>query len=76
MLRRSRVDRARRSSRVTMSTSPASSWSRTRRSWTRSVFAPLAVSRHRQLRRGHPRRVRRRAVDRFRPLIRILAPWF
>jgi hypothetical protein len=46
MLRRSRVDRARRSRRVTMRTSPASSWSRTRRSWARSVFAPLAVSRH------------------------------
>jgi hypothetical protein len=28
-----------------MSTSPALSWASTRRSWTRSVFAPLAVSR-------------------------------
>jgi hypothetical protein len=30
----------------------------------------------RRLRRGHPRRLRRRAVDRFRPLTRILAPCF
>ena len=43
---RSRVERARRSSRVTISTSPASSWSSARRSWARSVLAPLAVSRN------------------------------
>jgi hypothetical protein len=45
VLSRSRVDRARRSSLVTMSTSPASSWSSVRRSWLRSVLAPLATSR-------------------------------
>ena len=39
---RSRVDRASRSSRVTISTSPASSASITRRSCARSVLAPLA----------------------------------
>ena len=38
---RSRVDRASRSSRVTVSTSPASSWSSNRRSCARSVLAPL-----------------------------------
>jgi hypothetical protein len=42
---KSRVDRARRSSRVTVSTSPASSWPSNRRSWAWSVFAPLATSR-------------------------------
>jgi hypothetical protein len=41
---RSRVDRASRSSRVTVRTSPASSWSSNRRSCARSVFAPLALS--------------------------------
>jgi hypothetical protein len=30
----------------------------------------------RQFRRGHRRRVRHREVDRFRALIRIVAPWF
>jgi hypothetical protein len=44
-VRRSRVDRARRSRRVTISTSPASSWASTRRR-ARSVFAPLATSRN------------------------------
>src|SRR6202040_717597 len=43
---RSRVDRARRSSLVTVSTSPASSTSSNRRSCARSVFAPLATSRN------------------------------
>src|SRR3954462_7527494 len=40
------VDRARRSSLVTISTSPASSWSSALRSWLRSILAPLAVSRN------------------------------
>jgi hypothetical protein len=43
---RSRVERASRSSRVTISTSPASSWSITRRSCARSVLAPLATARN------------------------------
>src|SRR6202022_3850278 len=43
---RSRVDRARRSSRVTVSASPASTTSSNRRSCARSVFAPLATSRN------------------------------
>jgi tetratricopeptide (TPR) repeat protein len=45
LFNRSRVDRARRSSLVTVSTSPASSTSSKRRSCARSVFAPLATSR-------------------------------
>jgi hypothetical protein len=44
VLRRSRVDRAKRSSRVTSNTSPLPSASIARRNWARSVFAPLAVS--------------------------------
>ena len=40
---RSRADRASRSSRVTISTSPASSWSSALRRWARSALAPLAV---------------------------------
>src|SRR6516164_5826812 len=43
---RSRVDRARRSSRVTVRTSPGPSSANTRRSCARSVLAPLAVSRN------------------------------
>jgi len=43
---RSRVDLASRSSRVTISTSPGSSASITRRSCARSVLAPLATSRN------------------------------
>ena len=46
VLSRSRVERASRSSRVTISTSPASSWSSARRSWLRSVLAPDATSRN------------------------------
>jgi hypothetical protein len=42
VFKRSRVDRARRSRRATMSTSPGV----TQRSWARSVFAPLATSRN------------------------------
>jgi hypothetical protein len=38
LFRRSRVDRARRSSLVIISTSPASSWSSALRSWLRSVL--------------------------------------
>ena len=45
VFKRSRVERASRSRRVAISTSPLASWSRARRNWTRSVFAPLAVSR-------------------------------
>jgi hypothetical protein len=44
-LRRSRVERPRRSSRITVSTSPASSWSSNRACCARSVFAPLTTSR-------------------------------
>ena len=46
VLSRSRVERASRSSRVTISTSSASSAANAFRSWTRSVLAPLAVSRN------------------------------
>jgi len=45
VLRRSRVDRARRSRRVTISTSPLPSWSSAWRNCARSARAPLAVSR-------------------------------
>ena len=44
MLSKSRVERASRSRRVTMSTSPEPSLARTRRNCVRSVLAPLAVS--------------------------------
>ena len=46
VLRRSRVERAKRSSRVTIDTSSASSWASTLRTWARSLCAPLAVSRN------------------------------
>ena len=46
MFNRSRVERARRSRRVTMSTSPVLSWSSARRRWRRSAFASLATSRN------------------------------
>ena len=45
VFRRSRVERASRSNLITISTSPASICSSALRSWVRSVFAPLAVSR-------------------------------
>jgi hypothetical protein len=41
---RSRFERARKSSCVTISTSSAASWSSARRSWLRSVLAPLATA--------------------------------
>jgi hypothetical protein len=43
---RSRVDRASRSSRVTVTTSPGANSSSKRRSCARSALAPLATSRH------------------------------
>lgn len=44
VFKRSRVVRASRSRRVTMNTSPASSWSSKRRSCGRSVLSPRAIS--------------------------------